>query len=243
MAACAGPSDAAESSNTGGTTAPPTMSDSDDTNAPPAPRTCPPPAGVSARPESVEEVVALLGALPLPTSLPCFVESLERPLSIAVTTNDFSAQPADGPENPRMFIISGPLTMAIVPTGIGRQLLELAVDVGNRESLKAELEFPLTERVQPADPYTRIHQGTTGTTCGGCHDGERPSETVTGAFVSEALQPPVEFLQGLSFVAQHAKLCAPQDPTARCELLRAVFAHGETVGTTLPAEHRICRHP
>ncbi|MEM6992146.1 MAG: hypothetical protein AAF721_16670 [Myxococcota bacterium] len=220
-----------------------TASDSGDPT--PAPRGCPPPEGVSARPESVEDVVTLLEALPLPTTLPCFLESLERPLSVAVSANDFSAQPADGPDNPRLFILSGPLTMSVVPTGIGRHLLEFAVDVGNRESIKAELEFPLTERVLPADPYDRIRFDGGGTSCSGCHAGERLSEAIdfTDAYVSEALQAPADAQFSIGFVQQHAAMCDPEADDERCQLLTAVFAHGEIQNTTLNPDYRICSGP
>ncbi len=216
-----------------------------DVGATPAARGCPPPEGVSARPESIEEVVALLGALPLPTTLPCFLESLERPLAIAVTTNDFSAQPADGPESPRMFIVSGPLTMSVVPTGIGRNLLEFAVDVGNRESVKAELSFPLTERVTDADPYDHVRGPGGGTSCNGCHAGERLSDEidVAEAYISEALQPPEEEQYSIGFVQQVAGTCDPDSGDERCAMLTAVFAHGDVTNVDFPPDNRICRSP
>ena len=207
-------------------------------------RTCVPPDGVSGRPESVEDVVALLAALPVPTTLPCFLESLERPLQMMATTNAFSAQPSDGDGNPRMFIVSGPLTMAVVPTGIGRELLELAVDVGDGESIKAELDFPLMERVEPADPYDRINQGA-GTTCDGCHGDERVSDAIdfTTAFVSEALQPPPENFVSVSFTRQHAVACDPELEPERCAMLTALFAHGDVFEHEFPVTSRICRMP
>src|SRR5690348_2790353 len=42
-----------------------------------APR-CQAPPGVSAKPHSTDEAVQLLNALPKPTTVPCFLESLER---------------------------------------------------------------------------------------------------------------------------------------------------------------------
>lgn len=210
-----------------------------------AERRCPPPEGVDARPESIEEVVALLQALPEPITLPCFVESLERPLTIAATTHAFSAQPAEGEGSPRMFIQSGPLTMSIVPVGIGESLLEMAVDVGNRESLKAELTFPLNIPPEPADPYLHIQQPGGGSTCNGCHGGERISEdvTITTAFVSEALQPPEDTIVSIAFVEQLAAACDPDTEARRCEMLDAIFGHGEIQSGAFPADHRICRTP
>lgn len=210
-----------------------------------AERRCPPPEGVNARPESIEEVVTLLRALPEPITLPCFLESLERPLTIAATTHAFSAQPADGEGSPRMFIQSGPLTMSVVPVGIGESLLEMAVDVGNRESLKAELTFPLNIAPEPADPYLHIEQPGGGSTCNGCHVGERESEEVTiaTAFISEALQPPEDTMVSIAFVQQLASTCDPETEARRCEMLDAIFEHGEIQSGAFPPDLRICRTP
>lgn len=211
------------------------------------PRTCPPPEGVPTRPESVEDVVALLQALPVPVTLPCFLESLERPLSLSATTHDFSAQPASGPESPRLFIYSGPLTMSVVPTGIGRHLLEFAVDVGDRQSLKAELEFPLEESPTEADPYERVAMPGGGTTCNNCHANERQSDeiTFTAAYISDALQPPFGMDASVSFPRQLALTCDPQtdDDPERCEMLQALFAHGDIEPREFPPDHLVCKGP
>lgn len=210
-----------------------------------APRECPVPEGRRVVPDSIEGVVSWLQALPAPVSLPCFLESLPRPLQLSATTNAFSAQPAEGNGNPRLFITSGPLTMAVVPVGIGRQLLEMAVDIGNRESLKAELSFPLAESPTEADPYLHIQQAGGGSTCNGCHGGERLSDTVTvtDAFVSEALQPPPDLVVSVAFVQQLATGCDTAVEPERCAMLAAIFDHGEIVAHPFPADNRICRSP
>ncbi|MEM6996350.1 MAG: hypothetical protein AAF721_37935 [Myxococcota bacterium] len=214
---------------------------------PSIPRGCPPPPGAPTRPESIEEVVALLGALPVPTTLPCFLESLERPLEVIATTNAFSAQPSDGPDNPRLLIVSGPLTMAIVPNGIGRHLLEMAVDVGDRESIKAELAFPLNEPVSNADPYEHILQPGGGTTCNGCHAAERRADVEedygTEIFVSGALQSPPDEVLSVSFARQVAAACDGADESLRCGTLVALFGHGEVSGGRFPPDNLICRAP
>ena len=42
---------------------------------------CRPPAGVSGYPKTTQAALDLLNALPKPTSVACFVESLDRPLT------------------------------------------------------------------------------------------------------------------------------------------------------------------
>src|SRR5690349_18615452 len=59
-----------------------------------------------APPQTIEEVTERLNALPAPASLPCFVASLPRPLKVVATNSRFSVQPADGPNSPRIFILT-----------------------------------------------------------------------------------------------------------------------------------------
>ncbi len=68
---------------------------------------CRAPAGVSNSPRTIDETVTLINALPKPLSLPCFLESLARPLEISASYGVFSAQPAKGIRSPRIFVISG----------------------------------------------------------------------------------------------------------------------------------------
>ncbi len=204
-------------------------------------RSCTAPTGLG-RPNTIAEVVQLVNALPQPVTLPCFLESLDRPLALYATTSQASAQPATGVENPRLFIGNEQLIMSVVPTGLARHRLELAYLLEDRKSVKGELEFPMTGTVPDSAPYDQIHVGG-GTTCGVCHDLETRYEEIdyASAFTSEVLQDGLDLDVPLQFVRQHALDCDEEIDAERCQLLTAVFAHGETQPWRLPVDSKICR--
>ncbi len=212
-----------------------------DTSEVETPRECIAPEGLG-RPTSIEEAVDLINALPKPTSLPCFLESLDRPLGIAATDSESSAQPAEGSENARLFISEAPLIMSVLPDGPGSDKLEFAVDVGDGLSIKAELEFPIEAEIPYTQPYDEVRRET-GTICGACHLREQVWETVDDVpiFVSEALQHPPENDISPGFVKALAGACDPEVTPQRCEMLTAVFSHGDTESEPLPELIKICR--
>lgn len=208
---------------------------------PPAPRSCIAPEGLGS-PASIEDAVDLINALPKPTSLPCFLESLDRPLAVAATDSRSSAQPATGAENPRLFIARDALLLSVLPEGPGSDKLEFAVDVGDGLSVKAELAFPIEEEIPYSEPYAQIRRQT-GTSCGSCHLREQHWDTVDGAgvFASEALQHPPERDISPGFVGALAGVCDASITPERCAMLTAVFAHGSVVAQPLPEFLKICR--
>jgi hypothetical protein len=205
------------------------------------PRECPPPEGVIAAPQSVDEVVALVNALPKPTTLPCYLQALPRPLALYATLSEFSAQPAGGQSDPRIFVFAGDLVQSVVPSGQGAALLELAHLTSETRSVKAEIEFPVEAQLAPGDPYDRIRVGA-GTSCGVCHLSEFPSAAVqiTTAYESEALQPRPDDALSNSLVRQYARDCDPEATPDRCGILTGLFAHGETIPGEFPASTKIC---
>lgn len=208
---------------------------------PPAPRTCVAPEGLGS-PTSIQDAVDLINALPKPTSLPCFLESLDRPLAVAATDSRSSAQPSTGAENPRLFITRASLILSVLPEGPGSDKLEFAVDVGDGLSIKAELAFPIEEEIADSEPYAQIRRQT-GTGCGACHLREQHWDTVgeAGVFASEALQHPPENDISPGFVGALAGVCDPELTPDRCAMLTAVFAHGSVVAQPLPETLKICR--
>lgn len=206
-----------------------------------APRECIAPDGLGS-PATVEDAVALINALPKPTSLPCFLESLDRPLQVAATNSARSAQPSTGDENPRLFITREALILSVLPEGPGGDLLEFAVDVGDGLSVKGELVFPIEAEVESVEPYVQVLRNP-GTSCGTCHDREQHWETVDDVplFASEALQYPAEDDVSPAFVGALAQTCDVEATPQRCAMLTAVFAHGDVVSQRLPELIRICR--
>jgi hypothetical protein len=208
----------------------------------PLPRACVPPAGLGA-PSTIEDLVDLVNALPKPTSLPCLLESLDRPLPLYATTSVAGAQPASGPQNPRLFLFRGALTMSVTLEGEASQVLELSYAIGDRRSIKGELVFPVDDALAPSAPYDQVELGG-GTICGFCHGAEARVATIdfATAWSSDAFQDDPE--QGLSpaFVRQSAIDCDHEAEPGRCEMLDAIFGHGDVVPGDLARDSLIC-HP
>jgi len=212
-------------------------SSSDTTTGPEAPGltdarpVCAPSAGISASPNSIAEAIALMNDLLAQgrpeVTIPCFVESLARPLGVLAVNSTLSAQPADGPHNPRIFLFTRNLVLSIVPAGRAAALLELGEYVSPLRSIKAEIAFPRVAAVAPTAPFDRI-AGTYGTVCGACHRNELAAEGVYDlrAFVSNVVRPRDTDEVPLSAVQAEAAACNPAEEPARCAILNAVLDHG-----------------
>lgn len=201
---------------------------------------CRAPQGMGS-PGTIEQAVALLNVLPKPTSVACFVESLDRPLTMVATRSITSAQPALSPASPRVFLGIGKLWLSIVIDGDSSQLLELGYLIASEQdllrSVKGELHFPLTSALEPGAPYERVlYQG--GTICRLCHYDERP-EAVPGienVFSSVALRPLPETYVSTDALRIAAQICDWTLEPHRCEMLSAVFDGGPVIEGAFPQE-------
>jgi hypothetical protein len=207
----------------------------------PAERTCLAPAGLGA-PTSIEGVVDLVNALPMPVELPCFLESLDRPFGLYASSSQAGAQPAVGDRSPRLFLYRDPLVMTVVPEGTGAHALELALFVGDRKSVKAEIRFPVETPLTHDAPYEVIYVGA-GTSCGTCHGTESRYAPIehARAYQSDVFQDDASAAIPLGFAQQNAHDCDAELEPQRCAMLRAVFAHGALDPWELPRDSRICR--
>jgi len=190
---------------------------------------------VSSAPRNVEQAVALMNALPKPTSLECFIESLARPLEVYATSSELSLQPADGTRSPRTFIVQGELVMSIVANPEFSNLLEIGYRSAPGRSMKGEIAFPLTVDVTASSILARIRVGDVSI-CGGCHGAEtRPIDSffVDGAFESAVAVPLSPFEVDLETLRQEAAACEPASEPERCGVLGALFDHGEVVPSRL----------
>jgi hypothetical protein len=208
----------------------------------PLPRTCEAPAGLGA-PETIEDLVALVDALPKPTSLPCLLESLDRPIAMYATTSVAGAQPSSGPDNPRIFLLRGGLTMSLILEGEASRTLELSSAIGDHRSIKAELSFPVDRALAPSAPYDQVEFGA-GTGCGLCHDAEERVESIdfATAWSSQVFQDDPDQGLSLTYVRQNAIDCDHEAEPGRCEMLDALFGHGEVVHGDLDRGAYVC-HP
>jgi hypothetical protein len=204
----------------------------------PATLDCRAPAGVSDAPHTVAETVTLINALPKPLSLPCFLESLARPLQLQASISLFSAQPSKGQRTPRIFLFRDPLVMSIVPDGDGSELLEFGEQRPNLRSLKAEIAFPVSAPLEPSAPYQDLMFNPQLTTCGGCHASEQQESELPGArtFVSVALRPrQVDRVSALS-LGHELEICDRAQEPLRCAMLDALLGWGQVTEREFPAE-------
>lgn len=192
---------------------------------------CHAPDGVSGSPRSSQEAIALLNALPKPTSVACFVESLDRPLSVFATSSTVSAQPALSPRSPRVFLRFDQLVLSVAIDGDSSLKIEFSdLIAGDTRSIKGELLLPLSELVARGALYDRVLYGT-GTVCGFCHGNEQPGASVDfpQAYSSLAFRPNVQYRIPLSALAHENQICDPVAEPARCAMLSAIFDGGEVL--------------
>ncbi|MCA9710312.1 MAG: hypothetical protein KDK70_31020 [Myxococcales bacterium] len=208
---------------------------------PPTPRRCAPPPGVSGSPTSIAAAITLLGALPPPVTVACFVESLDRPLGVFASASPFSAQPSSDVASPRIFIRSGPLTMTVIAEGLGRGLLEFGEHADDGRTIKGEVELPPPAPLSPTTPFDRVRVGD-ATSCSTCHDDEAPAPAGRPGLASEVLHPSPLFDVPLDRLRHAAERCDDAGSPERCELLHALFDHGEVRPATLPSGGRLCDH-
>ncbi len=194
--------------------------------------------GVSARPSSIAETVQLINSMPRPLSISCFLRALERPLSVHATTSPFSAQPAPGPENPRLFLFIDPLYLSVVPDGESRDLLELSELTSNTRSVKAEILFPVTEEFPLPLAYERVLDEKNGdrTSCGLCHGDEQPVDADGPAFESSAIKPPPLLRVELDVLTDQSEKCEVTQGNDPCDMLRSLFLYGPVEDHEFPEE-------
>jgi hypothetical protein len=194
---------------------------------------CAPAPGTTGSPSSIAETVDLVNGLPKPVSLACFLEALQRPLRLVATQSFFSAQPAVGSRSPRIFLFMDGIIHSIVPEGSARNLLEMGEATSPGLSIKAELEFPITENITLATAFERLPFDDI-TTCGVCHDGRVPVLGIEGAFESEVLRPADRELVPLADLEAEARSCDGAIEPERCAMLAALFQHGDVIATEFP---------
>jgi hypothetical protein len=191
---------------------------------------CRAPAGVSASPRSIPEALTLINSLPRPTTLACFLESLERPLSIYMTASDLSLQPSPGARSPRTFIVFNPLVISIVPDGEASTVIEFGFRTSMERSIKAEILFPVSQDVTAARLFDRVTRGQDSTECARCHTAEQhtPHEDFPeGVFESDVIPPYASLEVGVDELRAEVSACDPTLEEHRCGILNALFNHGE----------------
>ncbi|HET7542591.1 MAG TPA: hypothetical protein VFK05_22125 [Polyangiaceae bacterium] len=199
---------------------------------------CRAPAGVENAPRTIDETVTLINSLPKPLSLPCFLESLARPLEVSASNSVFSAQPAQGSRSPRIFLFQQQAVLSLVPDGEGAALLEFGEQRPEYRSLKAEIAFPVSAQLDASAPFQRPLFMPQLTSCGGCHPAEVQESVISGVptFVSLALRPRPGELVSLTALDHELEICDPAVEPQRCAILRGLLGWGAVTERAFPAE-------
>ncbi len=189
-------------------------------------------------PSSIQEAVDLINVLPSPVTIPCLVQSLDRPLAINSTMSFVSAQPAVDEHSPRVFIFLDSLSLSIVPAGWASDLLELGEYSGIHESLKGEIQMPVEPPITQDAAYDHLRYNQAVTVCGLCHLDERKATEIDhpNAFISQSFQPPEDELVPLADVRAEHESCDPQQEPDRCAIFSALFDHGRVEHQDFPDE-------
>lgn len=188
-------------------------------------------------PNSIVEAINLMNALPKPLTMDCFLKSLKKPLKVMAVNNTFSAQPAMGNENPRIFILNSKLSISVVPAGIGKALVEMSEPTSSTMSSKAELEFPIQQKIAPYEAFNRIADGSSDNSkCVFCHRFEEKKLYPGIGFVfNSGIVRPNEYQRVFSkYLRNQASICDSTANKDRCDILNAIFMMGEAQDSDFP---------
>lgn len=205
-----------------------------------APSRCIAPEDVDNNPSTIADTVTLINALldqqeGEALTLPCFLESLQRPLRLNGTVSRVSAQPAVGAKNPRLFLQTPDMWLSVVPEGSGQPFLEIGQLTSPNRSIKAEIEFPIHAPLTEASPFERLPFGEV-TTCGLCHAEEKPMLGIPHAVESKALRPAPNTIVRLDDIVSAYEECDSEETPERCAIYEALFAHGDVEEELFPAD-------
>jgi hypothetical protein len=190
---------------------------------------CATPLGVDGSPGTIPEALILMNSLPRPTTLDCFLQSLQRPLSVYLTRSGGSLQPSPGARSPRTFIVNGNLVMSVVFDGPAGETLELGYRTTPDRSVKTEILFPLQRDITLVGLFDRVEEGNR-TQCADCHTGETFTDQAAfpdGAYESAVIVPSSVFTVDLESLRAEEAACDPVAESNRCSMLDAFFDHGE----------------
>jgi hypothetical protein len=183
-------------------------------------------------PTNIAETLGSIDAL-VENTIPCLIANLARPLEVAASTSQFSAQPAFDDANPRLFVFLDGVVLTVVPDGVGKDLLEFGEWTSTSRTIKAELKFPPSLPVEPSAPYEKVLNTSTtvsgiATNCSVCHGVEQQELEIDGVhgYSSIAYRPIDSAVLPWTVVEQERWACADDDRSGRCDLLRALIDFG-----------------
>lgn len=192
-------------------------------------------------PDSINEVVDLINALPRPLTLPCFVSSLARPLNIYPTDSARSAQPARGERSPRVFLMRAPLVMSIAMEGVAAHSLEISEFTSAQKSIKAEIKFPINQGdITLASVFEKVDIEGNESSCAGCHEGEQKIDHLIypgPIYENFAIKPTEDQKLSVEDFRGEFFLCDLQPEQGhRCDMITSIFNYGEVKFKDFPDE-------
>ena len=199
---------------------------------------CVSPAGAAIT--DVQSVVDWLNAMPKPVTLPCFLESLPRPLKIQPAFSEFSAQPSPNYQSPRIFLFFDRLILTVAIdqdfAEFPYPLLEMSYMVNEQDLIttKAELKFPVTESLSAAAPYTGLSFNDRISQCSFCHPSESILDEVEGIpiYQSSILKPTTPLPVNQLYTENDS--CNAAEQPHRCAMLSSIVDHGELQPYSFP---------
>lgn len=200
---------------------------------------CQPPADITIT--DVQSVVDWINAMEKPLTLPCFIESLPRPLKIQSAFSEFSAQPSPDYSSPRIFLFFDQLILTVAVdqnfAEFPHPLLEMSylVDEANLITTKAELKFPVVDTLSPASPYMGLSFNDRISQCSFCHPRESVRDRIDEVpiYQSSILKPTLPLSIDRLYSANIN--CERDKQAHRCAMLSSIVDHGELRPHAFPA--------
>lgn len=208
-----------------------------------------PPTGCTA-PEDIvlvdiQSVVDWINAMEKPLTLPCFLQSLPRPLATHSALSIFSAQPSVGRRSPRVFFFFDDLILTVavdqdseedVPAELETHLLEMSFLVDKSELLtaKGEIKFPVISDLSNSAPYQKIDFGEEHSSCFLCHPRESAFGTLEGQTIFQSVMLRSTEPLPIAELFTESALCDPQAEPHRCAMLSGITDHGDLVPEDFP---------
>lgn len=187
--------------------------------------------------------------MPKPVTLPCFIQSLPRPLPVYTTLGGVSAQPGLGSARPRIFIFIDLMILSVVPGEAFETLpdgtpkvpnednfnrLELSYATQGVSSIKGELRFPVTHTLPDNAPYDHLEYFPGHSSCGLCHRAETIVGTINGVNIFQSDRKIPRDYQSLAVARNEYVQCDRAADPYHCNMMDALFAHGGVVWQEFP---------
>ncbi|MEZ4870680.1 MAG: hypothetical protein R2827_00250 [Bdellovibrionales bacterium] len=178
-------------------------------------------------PTEFQHMIDLINVLPKPLSLECFLANFDPPMNLLAVNSVSSAQPAEGPEQPRILIVRDQFIVTIVPTSNTNPLVEFSRVIGSNRSVKGELQFPISDSIAETAAFDRIRttfNGQPGTSCRFCHKNE--VEQPDGSIASDIVDPLPSQIIKANYMQSILENCDEQSTPNKCRILKAVYGRG-----------------